>query len=407
MKYDGIPPYPETQHYVRNIMSMLGHAHEHRTAVEPPTPHALPDRRARQPAGPDVGAAAAFALAIQLALGVGPGGSRRRRSPSRAKPTDGNDRPTRRPTPDRRRGHRRPPTDRCAEQRSPRSSLPTPLRCRSPRRATKAAATDATAAVEAAAPCRASRRHRAPAEPDDRASTPTHHRTPTRRPAATGPVAVRSPPTPTAAPAPATPDQPPAAPTRPPPRRAPVATGRRPATPPATPARAPSSPPGHPRGDQLVSHGDGVHRVTLELNPKALGEVRVVLTVRHGDVHVRLAAGSEARAALAQSAGDLTRALEHIGVKDHRLTLAELPGVDREREHPDPLRHHGASSGQNASLHRTLRHRAHTTITQPRTGDGTTATDGTDHDHGSRTRGDRSIHGSATSPAAGGVDVRM
>jgi soluble lytic murein transglycosylase-like protein len=26
MKYDGIPPYAETQRYVKNIMSMLGHA---------------------------------------------------------------------------------------------------------------------------------------------------------------------------------------------------------------------------------------------------------------------------------------------------------------------------------------------------------------------------------------------
>ena len=51
----------------------------------------------------------------------------------------------------------------------------------------------------------------------------------------------------------------------------------------------------------LTSRGEGVHRVTLQLNPRALGDVRVVLTMRHGDVHVRLAAGPEARAALGQS----------------------------------------------------------------------------------------------------------
>ena len=60
------------------------------------------------------------------------------------------------------------------------------------------------------------------------------------------------------------------------------------------------------------------------------------------DVHVRLAAGSEARDALAHSAGDLARALEHIGVKDHRLTLGEVrQQILRQRQFPHrvPLHH--------------------------------------------------------------------
>lgn len=74
----------------------------------------------------------------------------------------------------------------------------------------------------------------------------------------------------------------------------------------------------------LVRRGEGVHRVTLDLAPAALGDVRVVLTVRQGEVHVRLAAGDEARAALARSGGELTRALEQVGIRDARIVLTDL-----------------------------------------------------------------------------------
>lgn len=73
----------------------------------------------------------------------------------------------------------------------------------------------------------------------------------------------------------------------------------------------------------LTSRGEGVHRVTLQLNPRALGDVRVVLTMRHGDVHVRLAAGPEARAALGQSSSDLSRALDRLGLGEHRIVLID------------------------------------------------------------------------------------
>jgi flagellar hook-length control protein FliK len=161
-----------------------------------------------------------------------------------------------------------------------------------------------------------------------------------------------------------------------------------------------------PEVTKLFSNGEGVHRVTLELNPRALGEVRVVLTVRHGDVHVRLAAGSEAREALALSSGDLARALEHIGVKDHRLTLAELPGVTASastQTFSDTTEKHD----QNASFTGRFDTEQHPDSRHSRMGDGSTATDGTDHEHGSRTRGNRSIHEVNHVPSRGGVDLRM
>ena len=76
----------------------------------------------------------------------------------------------------------------------------------------------------------------------------------------------------------------------------------------------------------LTSRGEGVHRVTLQLNPRALGDVRVVLTMRQGDVHVRLAAGTEARAALAHSSVELSRALDQLGLGGHRILLTDPRG---------------------------------------------------------------------------------
>lgn len=161
-----------------------------------------------------------------------------------------------------------------------------------------------------------------------------------------------------------------------------------------------------PEVTKLFSNGEGVHRVTLELNPKALGEVRVVLTVRHGDVHVRLAAGSEAREALAMSSADLNRALEHIGIKDHKLTLSELPGVAASAS-TQTFSDTTEQRDQNASFTGRFDTEQHHDSRHSRMGDGSTATDGTDHEHGSRTRGNRSIHEVSHVPSRGGVDLRM
>jgi hypothetical protein len=76
---------------------------------------------------------------------------------------------------------------------------------------------------------------------------------------------------------------------------------------------------------RLVTTGNGTHRVTLQLEPEALGEVRVVLTVRDGAVHVRLAAGSEAQHALLEGAPELRRLLELTGASDTRIVVRDLP----------------------------------------------------------------------------------
>jgi flagellar hook-length control protein FliK len=79
-----------------------------------------------------------------------------------------------------------------------------------------------------------------------------------------------------------------------------------------------------PEVSNLVARGDGTHRITLTLKPEALGEVRVVLTVRDGAVHVRLAAGHEAQRALLEGSSELTRLLERAGASDTRIVVRDL-----------------------------------------------------------------------------------
>ncbi|MEI5675464.1 MULTISPECIES: flagellar hook-length control protein FliK [unclassified Nocardioides] len=75
---------------------------------------------------------------------------------------------------------------------------------------------------------------------------------------------------------------------------------------------------------RLSQSGPGTHRVTLRLDPGTLGEVRVTLTVRDGEVQVRLAAQHDAREVLAQAAPDLRRLLEQSGSVDARVAVADL-----------------------------------------------------------------------------------
>jgi hypothetical protein len=95
----------------------------------------------------------------------------------------------------------------------------------------------------------------------------------------------------------------------------------------AAPAAAPVTGQVFPEVTSLASRGDGTHRITLTLKPEALGEVRVVMTVRDGAVHVRLAAGHEAQQALLSGTSELSRLLEHAGATDTRIVVRDLGGA--------------------------------------------------------------------------------
>lgn len=88
----------------------------------------------------------------------------------------------------------------------------------------------------------------------------------------------------------------------------------------------------------LASRGNGIHRLTMTLNPGELGEVKVVMNVRDGVVHVRLAAGEhDTRAALSDGIADLHRLLESTGATDTRVTVREL-GRELGRDLADQFR---------------------------------------------------------------------
>lgn len=78
---------------------------------------------------------------------------------------------------------------------------------------------------------------------------------------------------------------------------------------------------------RVVNNPAGPQRVTIKLNPEALGEVRVVLTSRGGQLEVSLAAGSEARAALTDGASELHRLLDMVGRGDSRIVVRDLLGA--------------------------------------------------------------------------------
>ena len=81
-----------------------------------------------------------------------------------------------------------------------------------------------------------------------------------------------------------------------------------------------------PEVTRLVSRGDGMHRLTMRLQPEGLGEVRVTLTVRDGQVDVRLTAGDDARRALIEGAPELRRVLEMTGATETRILVRDLDG---------------------------------------------------------------------------------
>lgn len=93
---------------------------------------------------------------------------------------------------------------------------------------------------------------------------------------------------------------------------------------PATPALDPVSTQVVDKITSMADRGTGTHRLTMKLNPEQLGEVRVVMTVRDGAVHVRLAASEhQAHQALLDGSSELNRLLEAAGHADARVTVRE------------------------------------------------------------------------------------
>ncbi len=108
-----------------------------------------------------------------------------------------------------------------------------------------------------------------------------------------------------------------------------------------------------PEVTRLVSQGNGTHRLTMTLRPEALGEVRVTLTVRDGEVRVRFAAGEEAQRALVEGAPELRRVLELAGAGDTRVVVRDLaqpvtPGTTSPTT-PSPAHSGGEGRGDTAA----------------------------------------------------------
>ena len=82
---------------------------------------------------------------------------------------------------------------------------------------------------------------------------------------------------------------------------------------------------------RLVSRGDGTHRITIKLQPEALGDVHVTLSVKNGEVHVDLAADRNAHHALIEGASELHRLLESVGAKTSDIVVKDLPSFNPNR----------------------------------------------------------------------------
>lgn len=155
----------------------------------------------------------------------------------------------------------------------------------------------------------------------------------------------------------------------------------------------------------LVS-ANGTHRITLDLNPDDLGQVRVVMTVRDGAVHVRLAAGErDTRAALVEGSDELKSLLGLAGATDTKITIRELGNafgtqLQNQSQHQDPQAQQHAQGGHgwgDQDQH------AGTRATYEPATDGTT----TSHrDSGAGATGTRSSE-TVSSNRSSGLDVTM
>jgi flagellar hook-length control protein FliK len=143
-----------------------------------------------------------------------------------------------------------------------------------------------------------------------------------------------------------------------------------------------------PEVARLVTRGDGTQRLTVKLNPEALGEVRIVLTVRNGDVHVRMTGSDAAHQALLNGAPELQRLLERAGAGSSQVVVGDVPAANQGTDR-------GSYQGQ--------QHRDHS---QPFGAQDGTANDAGRHHSNHRTAGTRDGSTSATDGAAGGTRPR-
>ncbi|QBX55237.1 flagellar hook-length control protein FliK [Nocardioides seonyuensis] len=203
------------------------------------------------------------------------------------------------------------------------------------------------------------------------------------------------------------------------PAPAPAPTGVAPAAAASAPATTPTTTSGTdaarpvpvvsqlaPEVTRMVSRGNGVHHVTMLLQPEALGEVRVTLTVRNGEVLVRLAAGDDAQRALLEGAPELRRVLELAGTGDARVVVRDLPSAtpgsqqgwpSPERSaHPDSSGAFGSGGDTNASG----RGRTDDQDQHARTRGGSTARDGL-------TDGAHPLRPNPVTDASRGIDLTM
>jgi flagellar hook-length control protein FliK len=90
------------------------------------------------------------------------------------------------------------------------------------------------------------------------------------------------------------------------------------------------------------------HRVTLRLHPEELGEVRVALTVRDGQVQVTLSAGETARDLLRRDSGLLHHLLGQRGAERVEVAFRALPGSERREPGPGVI-DQGAPAGDPGS----------------------------------------------------------
>jgi flagellar hook-length control protein FliK len=75
---------------------------------------------------------------------------------------------------------------------------------------------------------------------------------------------------------------------------------------------------------------DGVHQLTVQLNPVELGPVSIVAELRDGDIHLRLAGATEAaREALRAALPDLRRELADAGLNAGTLDVWQQAAGDR------------------------------------------------------------------------------